>query len=285
VIDKKRTAVRHMDLVYDVGLHKGQDTAYYLKNGFRVIAFEADPDLIRMNEARFFKPLKEKQLIIVQGAIVSDLSVREVVFYKNLKKSDWSTINPHRMKINERLGTTHREIEVPVVDFASCIEEYGMPYYMKIDIESADRICLDIVNEFDIKPCNLSVEAEKVDFEKLVEDLNLLSGMGYTEFAPVQQAAFYKFRSSVQSKEGNKIHFRFSHGSSGPFGRDIRNWMSREDVQREYEIIFKRYQKYGDDTIWGRNQIAKAALYAFFILCAKPVPGWYDTHARLSECE
>ena len=34
------------DLIYDVGMHKGEDTELYLKKGFRVIAFEADPDLV-----------------------------------------------------------------------------------------------------------------------------------------------------------------------------------------------------------------------------------------------
>ena len=31
------------NLIFDVGLHTGQDTAFYLKKGFRVIAIEANP--------------------------------------------------------------------------------------------------------------------------------------------------------------------------------------------------------------------------------------------------
>jgi len=34
------------DLVYDVGLHKGEDSAYYLAKGYCVVAFEANPDLV-----------------------------------------------------------------------------------------------------------------------------------------------------------------------------------------------------------------------------------------------
>ena len=34
------------NLIYDVGLHLGEDTEYYLKKGFRVIAFEANPELV-----------------------------------------------------------------------------------------------------------------------------------------------------------------------------------------------------------------------------------------------
>ena len=36
---------KHADLIYDVGFHHGEDTAYYLKKGFRVVAFEAHPRL------------------------------------------------------------------------------------------------------------------------------------------------------------------------------------------------------------------------------------------------
>ena len=35
---------KHKDLIYDVGMHHGQDTDYYLKRGYRVIGFEANPD-------------------------------------------------------------------------------------------------------------------------------------------------------------------------------------------------------------------------------------------------
>ena len=36
---------KHADLNDDVGFHQGEDTAFYLKKGFRVVAFEAHPRL------------------------------------------------------------------------------------------------------------------------------------------------------------------------------------------------------------------------------------------------
>ena len=33
------------DLIYDIGMNHGEDTAYYLSKGFRVIAIEANPGL------------------------------------------------------------------------------------------------------------------------------------------------------------------------------------------------------------------------------------------------
>ena len=44
--------VKRADLIYDVGFHQGEDTAFYLKKGFLVVAFEAHPRL-RKTVGRF----------------------------------------------------------------------------------------------------------------------------------------------------------------------------------------------------------------------------------------
>ena len=41
------------DLIYDVGVHRGEDSAYYLAKGYRVRAFEANPDLVAGCRTRF----------------------------------------------------------------------------------------------------------------------------------------------------------------------------------------------------------------------------------------
>jgi hypothetical protein len=44
---------KHADLMYDVGFHRGEDTAFYLKKGFCVVAFEAHPRLAEKGRAMF----------------------------------------------------------------------------------------------------------------------------------------------------------------------------------------------------------------------------------------
>lgn len=39
-----KTTSKNENLIYDVGLHLGEDTNFYLKNVFRVVAFEANPE-------------------------------------------------------------------------------------------------------------------------------------------------------------------------------------------------------------------------------------------------
>jgi len=43
----------HQDLIYDVGMNNGDDTAYYLRRGFRVVAIEANTCLAKCAAERF----------------------------------------------------------------------------------------------------------------------------------------------------------------------------------------------------------------------------------------
>ncbi len=41
------------NLIFDIGMHKGEDSEYYLKKGFDVVAFEAHPGLISETKNHF----------------------------------------------------------------------------------------------------------------------------------------------------------------------------------------------------------------------------------------
>jgi hypothetical protein len=41
------------DLIYDVGMNNGDDTACFLSLGFRTVAIEANPELVKYAKARF----------------------------------------------------------------------------------------------------------------------------------------------------------------------------------------------------------------------------------------
>lgn len=46
-------------LIYDVGMNNGDDTAYYLWRGFRVVAIEATPELVATAANRFRCEMKQ----------------------------------------------------------------------------------------------------------------------------------------------------------------------------------------------------------------------------------
>ena len=62
-----------MDLIYDVGAHQGEDTDFYLRKGFRVVAVEADPVLAARLRENFATAIDCGQLVVVEAAVADAL--------------------------------------------------------------------------------------------------------------------------------------------------------------------------------------------------------------------
>lgn len=56
--------LRHSDLIYDVGLFDGGDTAYYLFRGYNVVAIDANPVMVERARLRFAKEIRDKRLTL-----------------------------------------------------------------------------------------------------------------------------------------------------------------------------------------------------------------------------
>lgn len=276
------------DLIYDVGLHHGQDTDFYLKKGYRVVAFEADPANAEFCRKRFAAAIAEGRLTIVEGAITEDFgnngSAGTVKFYKNADHSLWGSTSDDWASRNEVMGTRNDIISVRATDFAACIEKYGVPYYLKADIVGSETVCLRALLKFENRPDYLSIRSEKIVFRKLEYEFELLEQLGYDRFKAVKQD-FTRVQPELPSNGGGKYHV-FEEGASGPFGEDTAGrWQSRDEVLRHYGRIFIRYWLFGDysyliQTTRGRRFIA--GLESVF---RRTVPGWFDTHAKHSSLE
>ena len=95
--------MRQDDLIYDVGMHKGEDTRYYLRKGFRVVAFEANPVLVSECRARFAAELQSGRLSIVEGALApAAWQGDSITFFVNQRKSVFGTIDPDFAQRNPR---------------------------------------------------------------------------------------------------------------------------------------------------------------------------------------
>lgn len=285
---------KHRDLVYDVGLHKGEDAEFYLRKGFRVIAFEADPDLIASCKERLAEFLDSGRLTIVEGAIVDPNLLRDgrttVRFYKNSDRSVWGTVCAGWAERNVRLGTASSVIEVDAIDFADAIRKHGMPYYMKIDIEGCDTVCINALGAFEERPTYMSVESDKVSFGNIKREIDLFTKLGYTSFQAVEQSEIPLSQPPpFPPREGKYVPQRFEEGSSGPFGSEREGkWKSRHEILRQYRFIRLGYCLVGDDGImnnWrfrGADRLRSLARRVVGLFTHAVVPGWYDTHARHS---
>jgi FkbM family methyltransferase len=267
-------------LVFDIGFHKGEDTNFYLKKGYKVIAFEASPDLVRLGKVRFKDEITAGRLIIVEGAITSEIGSGPIRFYKNDKNSVFGTINPDWNERNEAVGSGGTMIEVSRVDIASCLERFGVPHFMKIDIEGADTVVLDALKAFDERPDYLSIESNKVDLAEVQKELNVLSALGYEKFMAVQQADIPNRRLSTVDLSGKPFTFVFERDSSGPFGEDLRQpWLSADGCMAAYREIFKLYRVFGDASLFRKFPGGLRVRKLLEIVSGRSLPGWYDTHA------
>ena len=241
---------RHADLIYDVGMHKGEDSDFYLKKGFRVIGFEADPDLMEHCRNRFSREIDQGRLTLVEGAIVEhteQTTAESVRFYQNKNNSVWGTIQGDWARRNETLGASSDTIEVKTVDFANCLRQYGVPYYLKVDIEGSDAICLRALVNFEQKPDYVSIESEKVTFAKSLEEFHLFRKLGYTAFRAVQQEGISSQVAPAECREGFYVDYKFLEGASGLFGEDLPGkWKNYDEILVEYKIIFLLYNLFGD---------------------------------------
>lgn len=273
------------NLVFDVGLHKGEDSDFYLKKGFRVVGFEANPLLVEYCKKRFAEQIDQGTFILVEGAII-DAKKQEklpdtIKFYRNMDDTVWGTVCEDWAVRNEGLGTKNEIIEVPVVDFSACIEKFGMPYYLKIDIEGMDKVCLTSLLGFEEKPSYISIESEKVAYEKLLEEFDLFSQLGYDRFKAVQQSGISRQKEPIPAREGEQSSYGFKEGSSGLFGKDLPGkWQTHDQILRIYKKIFFLYEYFGDFGKWRRKILGRIFREVVSTVLRKPIPGWYDTHAR-----
>jgi len=279
------SVTKRQNLIFDVGMHKGEDTDYYLKKGFKVIGFEADPELLVHCKERFQEEVCKGKLVIIEGAIVEKVpeepEKKKVKFYRNKDSSVLGTVSSGWACRNEMLGTANEVIEVGTVDFRACLVKYGIPYYLKIDIEGSDKACLKALFCFKQRPNYVSIESEKVVFDKLAQELALLEQLGYTKFKAVQQMGISSQPEPNPPREGAYAGYRFENGSSGLFGEDLPGkWKDKGNIIEEYKKIFRLYDLFGDYGRLNRFLAGRFILKVLNKILPKPVPGWYDTHAK-----
>ena len=276
------------NLVYDVGLHHGQDTDFYLNNGFKVVSFEADPGNAEFCRDRFAAEVADGRLVIVEGAITEDVPATDqpadVKFYRNADHSLWGSTAEDWAVRNEVMGTRNVIIHVQAIDFARCLEKYGVPFYLKADIVGSETICLRSLQKFENKPDYISIRSEKLVFRKLEYEFELLQELGYNVFKAIKQD-FERIKPKLPSNNGDKFHI-FEEGASGPFGEATTgSWKTLHETLHDYRRIFVKYWLFGDysymiQTRRGRHLIAKMQR-----VLRRTIPGWYDTHARHSSVD
>lgn len=263
----------HKDLIFDFGMYDGTDTDFYLRKGFRVVAVEADPDVAAAGAARFADEIAEKRLVIVNKAIARE---RGPVTLFRSANSLWSTINTERNEQTTRKGTASQEVTVDAVTSKDIVEEFGTPYYCKIDIEGLDLVALNGFVGLSDLPKFISIESKRHDMANIREELSALVKLGYDHFKVIAQHKVKDQKEPSPPREG-KSAGNPVHESSGLFGEDLPGpWLTYDQAVDAYRRpLLNHYLTGGDALItnrWLRAALKRTGFHA----------GWYDTHARLA---
>jgi len=270
------------NLVFDVGMHLGEDSDFYLRKGFRVVALEANPQLIEHCKVRFRDAIEAKHLHIVEGAVAPPEAGDSIAFYVSAQ-SVWGTAQMNWRERNEAIT----KINVRRIDIHDVFSRFGIPHFMKVDIEGADVVVLNALLQCEGRPRYLSIEAEKVDFEALRAEVSLLSRLGYENFRAVQQQGIPGRVLHTKTISGQELVYTFEEHASGPFGEDlVQPWRTSEQILDEYRRIYKIYRLFGDRSLTRRLQsvVIRRIVKAGYMIATGyrgPLPGWYDTHASL----
>lgn len=135
-----------MSIIFDIGMHRGEDTDFYLKKGFTVVGVEANPALVQECRKRFQPQIENGQLHIVGKAIAEVAG--EISFFVCNKVSVWGTAEKSWMLRNRKVGQESTKIKVQATTLQDLIAEYGLPRYLKIDIEGSDLICVKALKQY-----------------------------------------------------------------------------------------------------------------------------------------
>jgi len=269
-------ASANSNLVFDVGLNVGQDTAFYLSQGYRVLAIEAHPTLAECAHDRFASEILAGRLTILNVGIAAKEGLAD--FWICEEKPEFSSF--HRA-IAARNSYSQKCIQVPVMPFEAIIERFGIPYFLKIDIEGNDKLCLEGLSPCSL-PSYLSVESEcplneqNAGVEDGVRTLQQLYGLGYRKFKLINQHTFCSLSwppslhygldvlarralNLLPAKSRPSLGFISRHlvtrrrlekrfdrdfplGSSGPWGEDTPGkWISYSEAERAYRRYRNRH--------------------------------------------
>jgi FkbM family methyltransferase len=217
-------------LVLDLGMHVGDDTAYYLARGCRVVALEANPRLCVSAEKRFSHDVAAGSLAILNAALCTS-SIESIDFHICDVNPEWSSLEKWRI---DQIGGTMETVKVPGLVLDKLLTDYGVPHYIKCDIEGADGDFVDqlVGLSHAAKPAFVSVEGIAIEW------LAKLAEVGYDQVQLVSQARIRRVFDPAFEFQlgGEKKSWQFGGHSSGRFGFDLdpAKWISHAEASRRW---------------------------------------------------
>jgi FkbM family methyltransferase len=244
-------------LVFDIGMHNGDDTAHYLACGYDVVAVDANPALCEAAAERFAAAIEDGRLTI-RNVGIDNRSAAELTFWVS-DQSEWSSFSKEWAT---KKGASAAPIRVPVVRFSDLLNDYPQALFVKIDIEGNDVDCVRELHECKFPPAYLSFERGKGDREPEIQSLvklgydafkfvrqndwleincenmrhlnlrRLTTQYAYIAYQRIPRVLRARIRSARRAFESRKPQYKsFAPGSSGPMPGELPGpWMTAAEL-------------------------------------------------------
>jgi FkbM family methyltransferase len=208
-------------VIYDLGANNGDDVSYYLKKADLVVAVEANPTLVEGLRQRFAHELAAGRLVVLNCVLTLARSDQKASFWISTKHH---VLSQFPTPVDSQRHLFH-EVKLPQRKASDVIQEFGAPYYVKIDLEGFDHEVLLDLFAAGIRPDFISAESHSIEvFSRLVL-------AGYRSFNLVDGETVDRRygQHAIRTAAGTEVH-SFPYHSAGPFGEDIETpWLTAGD--------------------------------------------------------
>lgn len=234
------------NLIMDIGMHVGQDTEFYLKKGFKVVACEPNKRLVESTTEKLSEYVERDDLTILNVGICGNTGKRK--FYANSTNDVWSSFDS---SLGSR-GGDYQEYDVECLTLQDLLNEYGSPHYLKIDAEGYEpEVIKTLFNSRD-RSDYISVANPNSAI------LHVLYEAGYNYFKLSNQAEVSEEGFQSTTRCGRSVEHTFLPGSSGRFGTELEGeWLTKEVIKRKL------------DSYWQLSPQDRLS------------EGWFDIHASI----
>jgi len=256
-----------LNTIFDMGFYDGADSRTYLSGGYCVVGVEADPDLVAVALQHYAVWVANGQLQLANVAIAPQGDTTSwTVFYRNKCSKEWNSfiktvgcracLPPHAVDLN-----ACEQVKVTSTDCAGIFGYFGVPHYLKLDIEGAETGCFDAMKRLPIGttiPHYLSTEVTQLEY------IDALYQLGYKGFKLVRQDRLATATGST----------------SGPWGENALDcatgpvWRNYAQIRTEFSAILAKDLVPTDPCPGGVMPIHGSPKLAAAYM-------WYDLHATV----